>query len=231
MKGAWNESSKGFSPGANMAPVRSSASRRYAPAHAPCRIGMEVRLRMVHARHRYPSGGRGGARGTRDPVPVWRSASRGYGVLPPDDAMRHRSLAWRESSRRSAPAARVLLVLHGINNIRKQRGYRCRFVVSSLGASTCNYRGVMRFFRGAHDPEWEAGNYLIAALVSVRMSTEDVQTFSRYNLSFDQLVHSYGVFFAALSDVASNSSRGTHRALDMREGVDPVELLFEYSTQ
>ena len=90
---------------------------------------------------------------TRHPVPVWRSASRGYGVLPPDDAMRHRSPAWKESSRRSAPAARVLLVLHGINNIRKQRGYWCRFAVSSLGASTCNYRGVMRFFRGAHDPK------------------------------------------------------------------------------
>ena len=154
MKGAWNESSKGFAPGANMAPVRSSASRRYAPAHAPCRAGMEVRLRMVHARHRYP-----GCK--RHPVPVWRSASRGYGGLPPEGMesclqtmrMRHRSPAWRESSRRSAPAARVLLVLLGINNIRKQRGYRCRFVVSSVGASTCNYRGVMRFFRGAHDPK------------------------------------------------------------------------------
>ena len=151
--GAWNESSKGFAPGANTAPVRSSASRRYAPAHAPCRAGMEVRLRMVHARHRYP-----GCK--RHPVPVWRSASRGYGGLPPEGMesclqtmrMRHRSPAWRESSRRSAPAARVLLVLLGINNIRKQRGYRCRFVVSSVGASTCNYRGVMRFFRGAHDP-------------------------------------------------------------------------------
>ena len=110
--------------------------------------------------------------------PVWRSASgwytrgigirgaRGtrcpYGGLPPEGMesclqtmrMRHRSPAWRESSRRSAPAARVLLVLLGINNIRKQRGYRCRFVVSSVGASTCNYRGVMRFFRGAHDPSY-----------------------------------------------------------------------------
>ena len=94
---------------------------------------------------------RGGARGTRCP----------YGGLPPEGMesclqtmrMRHRSPAWRESSRRSAPAARVLVVLLGINNIRKQRGYRCRFVVSSLGASTCNYRGVMRFFRGAHDPK------------------------------------------------------------------------------
>ncbi len=79
--------------------------------------------------------------------------------------------------------------------------------------------------------EWEAGNYLVAALVSVRMSTEDVQTLSRYNISFYQLVHSYGVFFAALSNVASNSGGRTYRILDMREGVDPVELLFVYCTR
>ena len=44
------------------------------------------------------------------------------------------------------------LVLFGINSNRKQCWYRCEFVISSPGTSSPNYRGVMRFIGGAHDP-------------------------------------------------------------------------------
>ena len=51
------------------------------------------------------------------------------------------------------PAARCpCLVLLGINSNRKQCWYRCEIVMSSLGTSSPNYRGVMRFIGGAHDP-------------------------------------------------------------------------------
>ena len=132
------------------------------------RVGMEVRLRTAHTRHRYP---------------VWRNSSRGgvsdtrfpYGGLPPEGTesclrtvrMRHRSPAWRESSRRSAPdASRPLPVSCNITRhqymSRKQCWYRCKIVMSSLGTSSPNYRGVMRFIGGAHDPKYNNDTYILS---------------------------------------------------------------------
>ena len=79
--------------------------------------------------------------------------------------------------------------------------------------------------------EWEAGNHLVAAVVAVRMSAKDVKTLSRYDISFDRLVNSYGVLFEALSDVARESSRQTCQTLDTRNGVNSVKILFEYCVQ
>ena len=84
MEGAWNESSKGFAPDANPTPIRSSASRRYArrtqgryrgPPPKGTRAASASRLEAQLQRER-----------TRHPAPVWRSASKGHGVLPPDGA-------------------------------------------------------------------------------------------------------------------------------------------------
>ena len=102
MEGAWNESSKGFAPGANPTPVRSSASRRYArrtqgryrgPPPKGTRAASASRLEAQLQRER-----------TRHPAPVWSMESCLRTVR-----MWHRSPVWRESSRRSAPVCRKSL--------------------------------------------------------------------------------------------------------------------------
>ncbi len=139
-----------------MAPVRSSSSRPYA---------RHIGTRGTQERHGGPppDGTRAASvsrleaqlqRGrTRHPVPVWRSASKGHGVLPLDGEPGQPYGGRAPDEVHPPPAPRI-----GINNNRKRRGYRCKLVMSPLGTSPRNYRGVMRFIGGAHDPakKWSA---------------------------------------------------------------------------